>query len=81
MKRALAAVGDTGAAPGSSTKTSFQKRNEMREGLEGFFFLFLPHLPYNQNEGLLESRRKSGGQTCVSARKTHKEEEKMGILL
>lgn len=40
MKRALAAVGDTGAAPGSSTKTSFQKRNEMREGLEGFFFSF-----------------------------------------
>lgn len=63
MKRALAAVGDTGAAPGSSTKTSFQKRNEMREGLEGFFFFFLPHLPYNQNEGLLESKRKNGEQT------------------
>lgn len=37
MKRALAAVGDTGAAPGSSTKASFQKRKEMRKGLEGFF--------------------------------------------
>lgn len=37
MKRALAAVGDTGAAPGSSTKASFQKRKEMRKGLEDFF--------------------------------------------
>ena len=40
MKRALAAVGDTGAAPGSFTKASFQKRKEMREGLEGFFSFF-----------------------------------------
>lgn len=39
MKSTLAAFGDTGAAPGSSTKASLQKRKEMREPMEGFFFL------------------------------------------
>lgn len=37
MKSALAAVGDTGAAPGSPTKASLQKRKEMRGALEVVF--------------------------------------------
>lgn len=61
MKRALAAVGDTGAAPGSSTKESFQKRKEMREGLEGLFFLPLSFFDLISiqagTEEMLESRR------------------------
>lgn len=56
MKRALAAVGDTGAAPGSSTKASFQTRKEMREGLEGFFLSFF-HLIFHTTR----DRRDVGG--------------------
>lgn len=59
MKRALAAVGDTGAAPGSSTKASFQKRKEMREGLEGFLLSFTSSAIQPGTEELLESRRKT----------------------
>lgn len=60
MKRTLAAVGDTGAAPGSSTKASFQKRKEMREGLEDFFSLFLSFTLSSIQpgiEGMLESKK------------------------
>lgn len=39
MKSALAAFGDTGAAPGSPTKASFQKRKEMRGAMEVFSFV------------------------------------------
>lgn len=60
MKGALAAVGDTGAAPGSSTKASFQKRKEMRDGLEGFFFFSFTSSSIQPGiEELLESRRKT----------------------
>lgn len=59
MKRALAAVGDTGAAPGSSTKASFQKRKEMREGLEGFFFLSFTSSSIQPGKEELESRRQT----------------------
>lgn len=59
MKRALVAVGDTGAAPSSFTKASFEKGKTMRERLEGFFFFFFL-LQYNPKEGLLGSRRIGG---------------------
>lgn len=60
MKRVLAAVGDTGAAPGSSTKASFQNRKEMRKGLEGGFSIlfFISSSIQARIEQLLGSRRK-----------------------
>lgn len=56
MKRALAAVRDTGAAPGSSTKASFQIRKEMRA--RGFFFHLIVHTTRNRRDvGCCERER------------------------
>lgn len=60
MKRALAAVGDTEAAPGSTTKASFQKKKGNEGRVRGFFFLSFTSSSIQPGiEELLESRRKT----------------------
>lgn len=58
MKRALAAVGDTGAAPGSSTKASFQKIKGDEKRVRGFSppLSFTSSSIQAQTEELLEMR-------------------------
>lgn len=61
MKRTLAAVGDTGAAPGSSTKASFQKKKGDEGRVGGFFSFFLSFTLSSIQpgiEGMLKSKSK-----------------------
>lgn len=79
MKSTLAAFGDTGAAPGSSTKASLQKKKG-DEGTIGGFFFFLSLsffcLPFHATG----DRRDVGESEWLDISERHKEKDKMGNL-